>query len=203
MSLINDNNYDEYKLLHSMRDYHVKCENADIVTNSPYYSKKERRLEALIVTGIPITMCVVVLSSFITQNYLIVFISLLVSFGVGMFAITNGFEVVRNNLINKLKRDFPDLDYDIDQNELGEGLQKYEELSKLPKNLENQKEEHLSSMEGNMRSLSTQEKIEYLKNESEFWNLVAIEEKYKENGVSEKEIPMQKKKGELCQKNQK
>lgn len=128
-NIINDNNYDKYKLLHSMREYYVKGENASLVTESPYYSRKEKRIETLITNGIPITMGIVVLTSLVFQNYLVSFISLLMIFGVGCFAVTKGFELVRNNLINKLKKDFPYLDFDINQSQLSKELQKYEELS--------------------------------------------------------------------------
>lgn len=185
-NIINDENYDQYKLLSVMREYYVKCENADLVTNSPYYSKKDKLFENIALNIPAAFIGAVVISSAIMQNYLISIIAFIISIVVSYFSTSVLLKVLQNRLVNRLKNDYPELDYEIYQETLKRDLEKYEELSKVPKDIEVKCEEHLSSIEDNMRNLSTEEKKEYLQKELEFWNLVSIQEEYGDLDEDEK-----------------
>lgn len=76
----------------------------------------------------------------------------------------------------------PDFDINIDATEVEKELEKYYQLSKLPKDIVKQKEEHLENYGESMREISVEERLELLKREKEFWEQVAIQEKYQETG---------------------
>lgn len=76
----------------------------------------------------------------------------------------------------------PDFDINIDATEAEKELEKYYQLSKLPKDIVKQKEEHLENYGESMREISVEERLELLKREKEFWEQVAIQEKYQETG---------------------
>ncbi len=76
----------------------------------------------------------------------------------------------------------PDFDINIDATEVEKELEKYYQLSKLPKDIVKQKEEHLENYGESMREISVEERLELLKREKEFWEQVAIQEKYQGTG---------------------
>ena len=87
--------------------------------------------------------------------------------------------------LRSVKRDYPDLDIDVDKHELEKELVRYNKLSKLPKDIEKQKDEHSIEYSDQVKEMTTQEKIEYFQREKEFWENYAIKEKY-ENKVKNK-----------------
>ena len=105
--------------------------------------------------------------------------------------------------IKRIKKDYPEIKTDMGCERLREELIKYEELYKVSKNIDLKKEEHISDVENNIKKLSIKEKIEFLQRESEFWNLVTIEEKYKDANILEEHKVKQKRMNDVCQKNQK
>ena len=62
-----------------------------------------------------------------------------------------------------------------------EALTKYEELSKISKDIEEKKEQCLVNHSDEFKRKTTDEKISELRKEIEFWEQVKIEEKYKDN----------------------
>lgn len=79
---------------------------------------------------------------------------------------------------NRFKKLYPDVNMDVDADELGKALERYKELSTVPKDVEYQVEERLEKCSDEVKKLSTSEKIEYYKEQKEFWEKVAIQEKY-------------------------
>lgn len=93
--------------------------------------------------------------------------------------------------IKTFKKQHPDFDINIDIKEVAKALKKYKELSKVPKNIEKKKEEHLTNLPDEVRKMSTNEKLAYLDQEKEFWEQVAVQEKYT-NLDEQKENQIQK-----------
>ncbi len=87
--------------------------------------------------------------------------------------------------LKNFKEDYPDIDINIDKQELEKALVKYKELSKVEKDCEKKKEEHLSNYQESFRSMTPSEKIAFLEKEKEFWEQEAILEK---NQTSELDI---------------
>lgn len=58
-------------------------------------------------------------------------------------------------------------------------LEKYNELSKVPKDIEKKKEEHWSSYQEHLKEMTADEMLEFLQKEKEFWEAVATQEKYR------------------------
>ena len=80
--------------------------------------------------------------------------------------------------LKNFKEDYPDIDININKEELKKALVKYKGLSKVEKNFEEQKEEHLSNYQESFRSMTPSEKIAFLEKEKEFWEQEQILEKY-------------------------
>lgn len=98
-----------------------------------------------------------------------------------MSAVTN--LVIANKIIRKMnvktfQKEYPNFDINTDVKEVEKALEKYRELSKVPKDIEEKKEEHLTNLPDEVREMSTKEKLAYLEQEKEFWEQVAIQEKY-------------------------
>ncbi len=51
--------------------------------------------------------------------------------------------------------------------------------------MEQKKEEHLSNYQDHLKKMTADEMIEFLQKEKEFWETVAIEEKYRLSGNNE------------------
>lgn len=138
----------------------------------------------------------VVLPMMITSMALSFFSSLFTIWIIGFissmyfnFLITN--KIIRKMNMKTFQKEYPDFDIAVDVKEVAKELEKYEELSKIPKNIEKEKEEHLSNLPSNVKEMSTEDKLAYLEHEREFWEKVAIQEKYGNIGDS-KEIGRQK-----------
>lgn len=93
--------------------------------------------------------------------------------------------------IKKLKEEYPDIDINIDKEELKKALVKYKELSKVEKDFDKKKEEHLENYQESFRSMAPSEKIAFLEKEKQFWEQEAILEKYQTS-----ELDIHKKIGE-------
>lgn len=101
-------------------------------------------------------------------------------------------KAVQNIRMEKFQKQYPDFDINIDVKEVAKALKKYKELSKVPKNIEEKKCKHLTNLPDEVRKMSTQEKLAYLEQEKEFWEQVAVQEKYEK--TEEKETQIQKRK---------
>lgn len=91
-------------------------------------------------------------------------------------------KIVDFMLIKNFQRKYPNFDINIDATEVEKELEKYYQLSKLPKDIVKQKEEHLENYGESMKEISVEERLKLLKREKEFWEQVAIQEKYQETG---------------------
>ncbi len=61
-------------------------------------------------------------------------------------------------------------------------------MSKIPKNIETKKEEHLDRHKNDFGTMTTEEKLSFLEQEREFWGQVAIQEKYSDINEDENEL---------------
>lgn len=76
----------------------------------------------------------------------------------------------------------PNVNININIKEVEKTLEQYVQLSKIPKSIESQKEDHLTTHKESFREMTTEEKLAFLNQEKAFWEQVAIEEKYKDTG---------------------
>ena len=74
----------------------------------------------------------------------------------------------------------PNFDLSLSEEEVKKELEKYEQLSQIPKDIEEKKEEHLTNHQESFREMTTEEKLTFLEKEKEFWQQVAIQEKYRD-----------------------
>ncbi len=84
--------------------------------------------------------------------------------------------------IKIFQKKYPDFDIHIDETEVKKELEKYIQLSKIPEDIEKKKLDHLSNYQDIFCQLTTEERLEFLKKEKEFWEQVAIQEKYQDVG---------------------
>lgn len=110
-------------------------------------------------------------------------------FGVDLLAM-NGLIKMSTKLMTKYqlksyKKVYPNINTDIDVNELEKALTKYEELKKVPKDIEKKKEQCLLEHSDEFKEKTTDEKIGELKEEIEFWEQVKIEEKYRDDSAKD------------------
>ena len=100
--------------------------------------------------------------------------------GIGTLAVAfpTTLKISRKIEENRFKKLYPNVNMDVDADELGKALERYKELSTVPKDVEYQVEERLEKCSDEVKKLSTSEKIEYYKEQKEFWEKVAIQEKY-------------------------
>lgn len=87
-------------------------------------------------------------------------------------------KVVENIRMKKFQKQYPNFDINTDVKEVEKALEKYRELSKIPKDIEEKKCEHVTNLPDEVKKMSAQEKLAYLESEKEFWEQVAIQEKY-------------------------
>lgn len=99
--------------------------------------------------------------------------------------------------IKAFQKQYPDFDITMDVNAVAKELEKYRELSQVPKEIEEKREVHLSNLPDDVKEMSTREKIDFLNHERELWEQVAIQEKYgnleeqNENSLPKKECAEQ------------
>ena len=97
----------------------------------------------------------------------------------------------------RLHKKHPNVDIKASTEEIEKELEKYRQLSKRPKDIEKKEEEHLSQVpedieekikthlskySSEFQEKTTEERLECLKQEQEFWKQVAIQEKYQDDG---------------------
>ena len=176
---ITDENYPIYKKI-----YNIKTGALDV--------KKVLKIGLL---GAGSVVALAILSVFVTKNVVTTFnlvnseisasIAALTTVAVdGAMAIpimTGLPKIAKKLYLKKLKKEYPDIDINVNIDNLKEALTKYEELSKIPKNIEEKKEQCLTNHSDEFKKKTTEEKISELKEEIEFWEQVKIEEKYRDN----------------------
>lgn len=121
--------------------------------------------------------------------YLTIFTAMIAAIGGGLLFVS---KIIDKMNMKEFKKQHPDFDINIDIKEAAKALEKYKKLSKVPKNIEEKKKEHLTNLPDQVKKMSTQEKLTYLGQEKEFWEQVAIQEKYEK--TEEKETQIQKRK---------
>lgn len=110
-------------------------------------------------------------------------------FGVDLLAM-NGLIKMSTKLMTKYqlksyKKVYSNINTDVDVNELEKALTNYEELKKVPKDMEAKKEQCLINHSDEFKEKTTDEKINELKKEIEFWEQVKIEEKYRDDSTKD------------------
>lgn len=162
---------------------------------TPLAGKREEiSLSLLILVSIfiPLTMPIVVATIFPTVGGII---GILIMASVIPLMLMNCYisdRIIRKMNMRTFQKQYPEFDITIDTNEAKKELEKYIELSKVPKKLEEKKEEHLSNFQNAFKEMSTKEKINFLNQEREFWEQMAIQEKY-ENSKEQQEKQFVKK----------
>ena len=76
-------------------------------------------------------------------------------------------------------------------------------MSKIPKNIETKKEEHLDRYKNDFGTMTTEEKLSFLEQEREFWEQVAIQEKYSDINEDENELVSSNQKNPLTKPKEK
>ena len=169
---ITDENFDGYDTL-----YFIKAHSASILTRNTK--------ESVLFCGLGVLMYTVSTILFLGIGYFLTNINALFGISISLFMIFIGWGLISKSFISinkkfqikKLKEEYPDIDINIDKQELEKALVKYKELSKVEKDCEKKKEEHLSNYQESFRSMTPSEKIAFLEKEKEFWEQEAILEK--------------------------
>lgn len=112
-------------------------------------------------------------------------------------------KIVSKHLIKKFQKKHPDFDINLDKKEVEKELEKYRQLSKIPKNIETKKEEHLDRYKNDFGTMTTEEKLSFLEQEREFWEQVAIQEKYSDINEDENELVSSNQKNPLTKPKEK
>lgn len=99
-------------------------------------------------------------------------------------------KIIENYDTKKFKNNYPGINTDVDVLKLEKALERYKELSTVPKDIKYQARERLEKCSDEVKELSTSEKINYYKEQKEFWEKVAIQEKYDiDDSVHEEKKP--------------
>ena len=176
-------------------NYGIYDEFYRLVQNSAFFFTKRETIQWTVSIIISFTIPI-----FIGCNLIIAFpnmhtlLIMLIDIFIAMIAGTNLFianEIIRKVNMKKFQKEYPNFDITLDVREVEKALEKYNELSEIPKDIEEKKCEHLTNLPDEVKKVSTQEKLAYLEQEKEFWEQVAVQEKY-QNLEEQKEIPMQK-----------
>ena len=99
--------------------------------------------------------------------------------------------------LKKFEKEHPDFDINIGIDELEKELNKYQELSKIPKDIEKQKEEHMPNLQEIFKNMSTEEKLAFLEQEKQFWQQVQTKEELTQEKTDTQEVGYQKKIGSI------
>ncbi len=159
---ITDENYDRY---HSLYD----------IKNKEFYGTKKQIIIHYLITIVLEVICVSGAGIFYASSSML-------GFCIGMIAACS-IHLVSKPILSKIsfrnfKEEYPNIDINIDKEELKKALVKYQELSKVEKDFEEKKEEHLENYPEAFRSMTPSEKIAFLEKEKEFWEQEKILEKY-------------------------
>ncbi len=162
---ITDENYDGYHLLNNIKNG---------VKNGKFYGTNKQIIILFFITGVLELSCFVV-PYLVFPSHMLGVLSVLIATSFVLF----GFNKILSKIsFRNFKKYYPDIDINIDKEELKKELVKYEELSKVEKDFEMKKEEHLSNYQASFRSMTPSEKIAFLEKEKEFWEQEQILEKY-------------------------
>lgn len=182
---ITEDNYEAYKKLHGIKSFTLNSRNLE------YYDKKTNILsDLLFYTGCIVSLILplaIACTFFPNPTLLTGIFGNIAIWGVILggfylsYKLTNTYTKKRG--MKLFKQDYPNLKYDINQEELKKELVKYEELSSLPKDIETKKEESLSNFSEKIKGMTTSEKIAYLEEQKEFWEQVKIQEKYQDKTI--------------------
>ena len=78
-----------------------------------------------------------------------------------------------------LRRKFPDVNMDVDADALEKALERYKDLSIVPKDIDLLLHDSLEKYSDEIKKMSTGEKIVYFKRQKFLWEMEAIREKYR------------------------
>ena len=126
-------------------------------------------------------VAVILLANAITETVSVSLIGAIIYIGGFAFSLLKILpNVLRKAFIKSFRKKYPAFDINLDEKEVEKELEKYHQLSKIPKDIEIQKKGHLETQNESFRKMSVEERLECLKQEQEFWKQVAIQEKYKD-----------------------
>lgn len=177
---ITEENYDMYEEFNRLSNSPVSI--------LPFASEKEATFfNILMPVGICSSIALSMAMLFLFKSTVLFFGGLIINIGACIFQ-TN--KIIRKMNMKTFQKQYPNFDITIDVKEVEKTLEKYR-LSKISKNIEEKKFEHLRNLPDNVKEMSTDEKLAYLEQEKEFWEQVAIQEKY-QNIDKEQETQIKK-----------
>ncbi len=177
---INEENYAMYQEFLDIRNNKVTAKNKKTFIGAVAIITL---FSALGLFGI-VNITIMVLDAIIEHNAPALLGAFIESLGVGSvwLFMSRALDIVEFIQTKILHRKYPNLDIKIEESELEWALEKYIQLSKILTNLQNKKEKHLVINNDRFKKMTTEERLEFLKKEKEFWEQVAIEEKYQSEG---------------------
>lgn len=184
---ITEENYEAYEEFKRLKDRNFA------LFQVPVANKKVKVYGGILTTIFTLLpfMAAIIISEFcfpIVLSFIIIFTTMVASIGSGLLFVS---KIIHKMNMKEFQKQYPDFDINVDVKEVAKALNKYKELSKVPKNIEEKKEEHLTNLPDEVRKMSTNEKLAYLDQEKEFWEQVAVQEKYT-NLDEQKEKQIQK-----------
>jgi len=173
-----------------MKNIKITEQNKEIYTKL-YNAKRYDSTDSLITTiSIGIGMLIIglgsipfydlILTSYVT-NFNTLTLSILAYATCGTLVIMSIPTTRYYGKIRKFKKEYPEIDTKIKESELEKALENYERLSKIPKDIEIKKEEHLTSFNDEFREMTNQEKLDFLQKEIEFWDKLSKDEAFVES----------------------
>lgn len=104
------------------------------------------------------------------------YIGALVFVGVKVFP-----KALSKYFLKKFQKKHPNFDISLSKENIEKELEKYRQLSKVPKDIEEKKEEHLDNYKNSFNTMTTEEKLSFLEQEKKFWEQVKVQEKYQDD----------------------
>lgn len=117
-----------------------------------------------------------ILTFIATMTSVVAYIGALVFAGVKVFP-----KALSKHFLKKFQKKHPDFDMSLSKGEVEKELEKYHQLSKIPKNILEKKEEHLDKHKNDFDKMTTEEKLNFLEQEKKFWEQVKVQEKYQDD----------------------
>lgn len=194
---LNEDNYEAYKLLHEIKKqsrYGVYHFNNYV---EPVVWVLTETLCVIASFGIPALITVKAIPYFITEFGFdfssIITINVLTAISLSYFGSKKISKIMSNNILNrnykKIRNDY-NIDTNIDEDTLKDELINYEKNSN---SLEDKKQQHLAYFSNEVKDMAIKEKIEFLKEQQEFWSMVAEKEKNSNSLLEQKSLQKVKK----------
>lgn len=174
--VINEENYESYKKLYEIipridkwYDHHMEP-----------YDKKTEHLATVLRAGIFLsTISFTFASAFLDVPGVLGVVGLGVA---GFYAALCyvPYKFVKKRNLKLFKKDYPNIDPNVEFDELEKELKKYQELSLIPEDIKEQEENQTNYIKENINSMNLKEKYQALKDEISYIEQLETQEKYNE-----------------------